>query len=513
MLRALDVWDGIAGQVRTRLDEGELNGSSHSAGQQPPDARNNARNKGRNKGRSKCAFKTIGLAVAVSLGLAACGGGGDDTGGRNPPPAASECSISGQQRWLADYMDEWYFWYRLSPRPAPSGFADVASYFSALLYTGGDPRFPADRYSFSESTESFNRFYGDGATLGYGMAVAGLEVLGQPAQPLWVRAVEPGSPAAIAGVQRGDQVLSLNGRSSSDVIGSDDFSALTPQQAGDRLSLQLRRNGFERSVQLSAAIHALVPVGASNVFTSSNGRRVGYVAIKNMIGQAEAPIATAFENLRLQGVSDLVLDLRYNGGGLVSVGNTLASYVAGLRGQGRVFTDLLYNDRRSAINNQRYTFFAPSASLGLARVYVLAGPRTCSAAEQVINGLRGVGVQVIAVGDTTCGKPVGFLPAGSCGRTYSVVNFEAVNDRNEGRYFDGFDATCSVAEEYGVPQGDARDPLLATAVQMAGGASCPTASEGRRGPLSAKAREAAGPRAKDFRWEGQGGGRGDMLAR
>jgi hypothetical protein len=72
-----------------------------------------------------------------------------------------------------------------------------------------------------------------------------------------------------------------------------------------------------------------------------------------------------------------------------------------------------------------YAFSTPAPALGLPRVIVLMGPRTCSASEQVINGLRGAGVEVVAVGDTTCGKPVGFLPTNACGQTYSVVNFES----------------------------------------------------------------------------------------
>ena len=140
-------------------------------------------------------LNTLAVASLLAL-LTACGGGGDP--GRGPAPAAS-CTLAEQKTWLADYMNEWYFWYRLSPRPDAAPYAEVALYFKALLYTGNDAGFPSDRWSYNESTESFNRFYGDGATLGYGVQVAGLEVLDSPGQPLWVRSVESGSPAAVAG--------------------------------------------------------------------------------------------------------------------------------------------------------------------------------------------------------------------------------------------------------------------------------------------------------------------------
>ena len=429
---------------------------------------------------------------AMPLALAACGGGGDEVASA-PPPLS--CSVADQQQWLRSYMDDWYYWYALSPKPSPAGYTSVASYFDALLYTGGDlipngagARWPSDRYSGDESTESFNRFYGAGQTLGYGVAVAGLEVTTpnpQPNAPLYVRYVEPRSPAGTAGVVRGDRVLSLNGVAVSTLISANDFAALTPAAAGNTLTLVLRNAaGVDRTVVLTAAVYALTPVQNRQIVQSPNGRPIGYLTVKDMIEQTATPLADAFSSFRVNNVQELVLDLRYNGGGLVSVGREVASYAAGSRATGQVFARLLYNDKRSA-NNQDYTFGNPANWAGVPKVYVLAGPRTCSASEQVINGLRGVGVNVVAIGDTTCGKPVGFLPqSDGCGTTYSVVNFESVNARNEGRYFDGFQATCRVAEDFTQPIGASTDPLLTAAKYHADNGLCPAGTGLRESPLS-----------------------------
>jgi carboxyl-terminal processing protease len=413
----------------------------------------------------------IGAAVVLGLAgvLVGCGGGGGDAG--TTPPQS--CSVASQQSWLRDYMDDWYFWYADSPRPNAAQFGTVAGYFEAILSPGRSPDFPPDRWSRSESTESFNRFFGDGATLGYGVSVAGLEVTGQPQRPLYVRWVEALSPAAAAGVLRGDEVLAINSRSAADIIASDDYSLLSPLAAGENITLRLRRAGQERSVVLTAAVFALTPVNGAAVVTSPSGRKLGYVVVKDMISQALTPLDMAFANFRSAGVQDVVLDLRYNGGGLVSTGATVASYVAGSRSAGRTYAKLLYNDKRAAANNQSYAFSTPAAGLGLSRAIVLMGPRTCSASEQVINGLLGAGIEVLAVGDTTCGKPVGFLPTNACGQTYSVVNFEGVNALNQGRYFDGLDPTCPVAEDFTAPLGAAADPLWAAAVQLADHGTCP----------------------------------------
>ena len=432
--------------------------------------------------------------------LAACGGGSDGSGsgggsGSAPP---TDCSVPGQKAWLGNYMNEWYFWYRISPQPDPAPYADVQSYFDALLYTGSSADFPLDKYSGSQTTESFNRFFGDGATLGYGVAVAGLELAGDGSRPLLVRHVEPLSPAAAQGVQRGDRVMLINDRAAGDFIAADDFSALTAQQADDTLILTLRRNGVDRTVTLRAKVFNLTPVTGTTVITTAGGRRMGYVAVKDMVSQALAPLETAFARFRAEAVNDLVLDLRYNGGGLVSTGGTLASYIAGTRGtrdNGLNYASLLYNDKRASSNNQSYRFSTQSSALSLPRVFVLMGRRTCSASEQLINGLRGAGVEVVAVGEDTCGKPVGFLPTSACGRTYSVVNFESVNHLGQGRYFDGFAPTCAVAEDFSAAQGGNADPLMSAAKQAADTGVCPAAtfSAERAYPLAAR-RTALPPR-------------------
>lgn len=425
------------------------------------------------------------MLVLLTL-LAACGGGGDGATGGVEGPAS--CSVADQKNWLSRYFDQHYFWYAISPRPDPAAAGTVDAHFTALLYTGNVAPFPADRWSGFETTESFNRFYGDGQTLGFGLSVAGLEVAGQPAQPLFVRGVDPGSPAALAGLVRGDQILSLNGRNAADLIGANDFAALTATAVGQSLAVQWRSgDGATRNATLAAAVFALTPVPRTQVVTTAGGRRLGYVEVRNMISQASAPLDAAFAQFKAQGVADVVLDLRYNGGGLVSMGAQLASYVAGARGAGQSYARLLYNDRQSA-SNQTFGFVTPplAAAAGLPRVFVLAGRRTCSASEQVINGLRGIGLQVITIGETTCGKPVGFLPqSDGCGTTYSVVNFESVNQKTEGRYFDGFAATCAVAEDFTQPVGSNQDPLMSVAQVLADGGACAvSAPAGRQQPMS-----------------------------
>jgi len=441
-------------------------------------------------------IRHLAALCASAVLLSACGGGG---GGTEPP---SSCSVADQNTWLRGYFDDWYLWYALAPRPATSGFDTVQAYFDASLF-GGNATFPADRYSSFGPTADFERFFGDGITRGYGLFVAGVEVEGRPDLPLRVRFIEPQSDAAAKGLVRGEQILSINGRPASEIIAADDYDVLVPDNVGDQLQLVVRGVAGDRSVTLVARDYALTPVTSASVVDSPLGRKVGYVVVKDMINQVDAPLDAAFAQFRAQGVSEVVLDLRYNGGGFVRTGATVASYVGGARTSNQTYVSLLYSDKRSS-SNQTVRFTAPANAVGLSRVYVLSGPRTCSASEQVINGLRGAGVDVVQIGDVTCGKPVGFNPQdGGCGQTYSVVTFESVNARNEGRYFDGLVPQCDVADDLDHPLGSTGEGLLAAALTHADFGVCPAAAR-RAQPLSATRTDGSPRRMKIEPGEFQG---------
>ena len=152
-------------------------------------------------------LRAAAAGAAAALLLAACGGGGSSA-----PAGASSCDLATQQDWLRGYMLDWYYWSGSAPNPEPTGYASVADYFGALKFTGS-AAVPLDKWSYLQDSASYNQFFGEGRTLGYGLFVNGLE----QRLPLRVRMTEPQSSAAAMGLQRGDTIVSINGRSAADL--------------------------------------------------------------------------------------------------------------------------------------------------------------------------------------------------------------------------------------------------------------------------------------------------------
>ena len=424
---------------------------------------------GRTPPRTPPTLKAL-LVSAVALGLVACGGGGGGDAVATSPPAASaaDCSLAGQKNWMRSFMAERYYWAGQSPNPDPAPFTSVSSYFTALQFSGNATA-PADRWSYLSDTASYQQFFAEGRTLGYGVFVNGAELT----LPLKVRYTEARSPAAAAGVLRGDTILSVNGVPAATLVARADFSLLSPSREGEQLSLELQaEDGRVRTVGLTAATFDLTPVPVATTLTTASGGKVGYLVLKDFITQAEAPLTEGLARLRSEGATELILDLRYNGGGRVSTSALLASLIAGVGRNGQVFTELRYNSRLAA---QNAVYRLDASQPGFSRVVVLTGPRTCSASELVVNGLKPL-MPVVTVGDATCGKPFGFNPTDQCGTTYSAVNFESFNAAGEGRYYNGITAQCPATDRFTAALGSPTEALTAAALGYLGSGSCAAAA-------------------------------------
>jgi hypothetical protein len=467
--------------------------------------------------RSRALQLRVASAAAVLALCAACGGGGGGGDGSSSRYAAL-CAAprSGvdpstgegypdrpgttldEKRWLRAWIDELYLWYREVPDADPAAYRTPQDYFGVLKTPALTPSGrPKDRFHFWIPTDEWLALSQSGIDAGYGIQWVFLAAA--PPRRIVVATVEAGSPAATAGIARGDELVSVDGVP---VLDGADVATLNagtfPSAAGQTHVLGIRGPAGTRLVTLTSANVIFDPVPDVRVLATPTGP-VGYVAFSDHSAIAEAQLVSAFAELASAGVTDLVLDLRYNGGGFLAIAAQVGYMVAGPdRTANRVFERLVFNDRFGSGSpfggpiafpfvdtTQGFGDLTPGQSLpalGLGRLFVLTGGGTCSASESIVNGLRGVGVQVIQVGATTCGKPYGFLAADNCGTTYFAIQFQGLNAAGFGAYDDGFAPAgagaaglpgCAVPDDFGHALGDPAEARLAAALHWRANGACP----------------------------------------
>ena len=481
----------------------------------------------------------LGLSCWALL-LSACGGGGDA-----PPevwhsgvyqPASNfvnKCAVprSGtdpytnapypdqagstldENNWLRSWTNDLYLWFDAVKDQDPSLFATTGAYFEVLKTTATTASgAPEDKFHFTYPTSQWNALMLNNVQTGYG--AQWVTISAAPPRQVVVAYTEPGSPAVApsANLARGAEVLQVDGVdvvNDSTQAGVDAINAgLYPASANQTHTFQVRDQNAAQTIRnitmVSADVTAQSVQSVATITTTSG--LVGYMLFNDHLAPAESELVQAFTALRTAGVRDLVLDIRYNGGGLLEIASEVAYMIAGAGPTtGKTFELTQFNSKHPTIDPvslqtiSPLPFFSstqgistpagqPLPSLDLLRVFVLTGPDTCSASEAIINSLRGVGVPVVQIGSTTCGKPYGFYPTDNCGTTYFSIQFRAVNALNYGDYADGFSpynsATptnaivpgCSVADDFTHALGDPAEARLAAALAYRTSTSCPAAT-------------------------------------
>lgn len=423
----------------------------------------------------------------LTLILSACGGSGgtgsSSSGVGYSSAGGDTCSVAQQKSWTHDFMAFEYYWNaqvqtQLGNSALQATSSSVSNYFNALLWApalGGK-----DRYSFIMSSDEYTQAAA-GEEVGFGVDWGWYASGG--VSRLRAHYVESGSPAALAGVQRGDTLQSVNGAAF--VAGSytqTQWDALFPSRSGVSTSLSLTTvTGSARNAVLTATAVNENPVLLSKIMTGADGKPVAYVVFNSFMStKGLDQLVAAFRQFKQAGIQDLILDLRYNGGGLLDIASKLAGLIAGDAVSDKVFYRLVHNSNRSGWNQAMYfnTTTAADATLGLKRVFVLTDHGTASASEAVINGLKPF-VSVIQIGQTSYGKPTGMYGTPNCGNYYFAINFEGFNAKGEGGYYDGLAPTCAVADDLVHALGDGQEAMLAGALAYRISGQCPALAAGR----------------------------------
>ena len=418
--------------------------------------------------------------------VGSCGGGGGDSPSIAPtattaPPTVDQlaniCTIPGQKAWELAHLNDVYLFYRDIVTVDPSAYATAEAYFYALLVPS------KDRFSFVEPQSVADAFFNAGQDVGFG-GVFKFDT----SNKLRIGFVDAGGPLALQSVARGAEIQTLAGAAVSSYSTTALNTLLFPTSVGVTLTLTVLDLGqtASRTITVSSTnvvenpvpLVQVIPTDATNPLSP----KVGYLLFNDHIATSESELVSAITGFQAAGVSDVVIDLRYNGGGFLYIASELAYMLGGNKiATNATFEKLMFNDKHpEKTNNASSTvpFYTTGAggqslpTLNLSRVFVITAPGTCSASESVINGLTPF-VQVIRIGGTTCGKPYGFIQTNNCANAYFAIQFQGVNNVGFGDYTNGFAPTCVVADDFGRALGDRNEGRLSATLAYSRGGTCP----------------------------------------
>lgn len=433
----------------------------------------------------------------------------------NPRPGTSDVrgTVTDQNNWLRSWTNDTYLWFSEVNYPSPASYQTPA-YFDLLKTNATTASGQAkDKFHFTYDTDDWEALSQGGESATYGALI---EVLApRPPRNIVVAFVQTGTPADGV-LNRGDKFITVDGQDA--INGSTQAvvdvlnAALFPDNNTTNHTFVVQNTaGVQRTVTLKPQFLVTNPVPDWTVI-QENGADIGYILFNDHVATAEGWLYDAITDMATANVDDLILDLRYNGGGYLDIASELAYMIGNTTlTNGQNFEKLVFNSKHPSTNPvtgqpisptpfwKRSQGFDPSLpnntvlpSLNLSRVYIITGSGTCSASESVINSLRGVGVQVYLIGSTTCGKPYGFYPTDNCGTTYFSIQFRGENAANFGDYSDGFSPAnttankgtsvlgCSVADDFTHELADPAERRIRAALDFRAGnnlaSACPAAS-------------------------------------
>ena len=418
----------------------------------------------------------------------------------NPSEDETLGTIADENAWIRSYSHDTYLWYRDLPDIDPASIDSTEVYFDLMktsaLTPEGEPR---DRFHFSVDAKEWRSLMESGLSVGYGATYKWSH------RGLSVAYVEPSSPASSQGLSRGATIIAIDRVKVESMDINRLNETLFPTVLGQSHKFEIEDLGASQTRHITMVSADIVSEAVKNQYTFERGSKtIGYITFNDHTAKSQQQLKAAVSEFRKDHIDELVLDMRYNGGGYLKVAAQLGYMIVGTDSHGRVFAELQFNDKHNAydpITGDALSpiVFHPSANtlgkpltpddslpvLNLDRVFILTGESTASASEALINGLRGIDVEVILIGEKTIGKPYGFYGMDNCGTTYFTVQFRTLNAKGFSDYASGFapDITgnswgskvngCWIADDLSHRLGDPNEALLSTALSYIELGSCP----------------------------------------
>ncbi len=434
----------------------------------------------------------VGIAAIAAL-VSSCGGGGSSSnnntgsGGSNGTPSSggsATCSLSSRASWTLAQLDEWYLFPDLLDKSVDAAsFSTLDDYIDALVAPARAAN--RDRYfTYVTSIAEENAYYASGANAGFGFRL-GYDTANDR---VFVIETYEGTPALGNNIDRGSELRAIGPDESSmesvRIIMSAGgpqavINALGPNTAGVTRAIRLiDASGVDRTVTITKAEYDLDPVsdryGAKII--DDGGKLVGYINLRSFIAPANADLSQAFADFRAAGVTELIIDQRYNGGGAIAVAEHFGDLMA-RNLDGEVFDRIAFRASKAS-NNSTYTLNARPESIAPTRIAFITRAGTASASEMVINGMLPHITDIALIGEDTYGKPVGQIAEDltACDDRLRIVALKVENADGQGDYYDGLldfvPNSCSANDDISAQLGDPNEAMVARALDWLAGRSC-----------------------------------------
>ncbi|HEX2532230.1 MAG TPA: S41 family peptidase [Chitinophagaceae bacterium] len=400
---------------------------------------------------------SILLAALLATSLFSCKKDTDTLAPETPvaPPATDKMKDS-----VALIARDLYLWYDQIPAGFdPQSYDDPNEIMTALRQYSTEPGFtgPVDRWSFAMDQAAWDDI-SSGISGDFGLGV-----FFRQATDLRVKHVEAASPAGRAGIRRGWRIKAINGNTGISSSNTDFVVETVFNSSSTKFTFE-KPDGSTSDITLNAATYREQPVVLDTVY-SVGGKKAGYFVFNSFLGdttQIYNEFNRVFNRFAGAGVTDLIVDLRYNGGGYVSVQSKLANYLVPASGNGGLMMRQQFNNRYSEFNEDEN--FRKLGNLNVNRIFFIVSKSTASASELLINNLQPyVDIQVVGPA-STYGKPVGYFPI-PVGNWYIFpVSFRTVNKSGQGNYFGGIPVNGQAADGLDKDWGDVTESSLASAL-------------------------------------------------
>ena len=349
----------------------------------------------------------------------------------------------------------------------------IPSDFNARTYDGpsdimvgirqysNEPGFsdPVDHYSFAMKQDEWNNL-SNGIISDFG-----LNAFFFTDNDLRVRLVEEASPAGKAGIKRGWKFVKVAGSTDINSANSDFLVQNIYQSPSTAFTFE-KPDGSTVDITLESQTYQEHPVILDSIYTVG-GKKAGYIVFNSFLGdttQVMNELTSVFNHFVAENVTDVIVDLRYNGGGYVSVAEGLANLLVKSSANGSIMMTQQYNSNYADLNE--VTIFHKRGALNINNIFFVVTDNTASASELLINNLKPY-MNVKLVGpEPTYGKPVGFYPIPVGDWYIFPVSFRSTNGQNQGNYFDGITVDQQVDDGLDKDWGDTTEASLASVLSF-----------------------------------------------